>query len=110
MASFDAAFEWHREGCKGWAQAAIMVHQCVLRLRISGNKYGPWSEPEWHGDGLQQLLVAEGVCAVSSDDDGAWDLKADAYKKLGQKQAAREAYERARSCKQRGRPCKDAIG
>ena len=94
LEAFENAFEWHDEGCLGWAQSAIMVHQCIIGLRKKKEKKGAppaWSEPEWHKDALSALMVADLVILVSSDDDGGWGIKADALLRLGRKKEAQEA-------------------
>jgi tetratricopeptide (TPR) repeat protein len=101
LVAFQSAYEWHDEGNMGWAQSAVMVHQCVTALKARGRnaKTKGWSEPEWHKDPGQLLNTSDWCIAVNGDDDGSWLLRADALERLGRKQEAAEAYEKAKARK-----------
>ena len=43
----------------GWAQSAVMVHQCILSLRKRPPKGEAWESPRWHADPDVCLEVAD---------------------------------------------------
>ena len=98
LQAFGDAFSWHLEGCMGWAQSAVMVHQCVLALRKRGTPKADWAEiyPAWHLDAEICLQVTDMAIEVNGDDDGVWAIRADALERLGRKKEAKEAHSRVK--------------
>jgi tetratricopeptide (TPR) repeat protein len=93
LEAFSEAFDWHTEGCTGWAQSAIMLHEVIRRLRTK--KRLVWVEPTWHKDPIQQWIVGEVVAQVVPQDDGGWMIVADARSRMGDDQEAAEAWKMA---------------
>ena len=98
LVHFDAAFEWNDEGSLGWAQSAIMVHQCIKALRRRKLEH---DEPAWHKEPLTALLVGDMCVHIDPEDDGGHQIRAHALEQLGKKQAAKEAASKAKEVRAR---------
>jgi len=80
MQAFQSAFDWHYEGTVGWAQSAVMVHQCIKSMRRRKIAFEP---PAWHADPEECARVADiAIRFIEAGDDGAHQIKQDALSRI----------------------------
>ena len=94
--AYVAAFNLARPGSFEWAKAAFMAYDSVHDPTIP-DRPADLRLPGWMTDPPRLLRVAEDViAALGHDQPGAWRMKGDALKALGEERRADSAYQRAR--------------